>query len=329
MLGIRRREFLTILGGAATWPMAALAQRTTAPVIAVINGGARPNSRILSAFTEAIAEQGYIVGQSVVVEYHFLDGRLEVLPALAAELVRRRVAVIAAPASISGASAAKVETSIIPIVFGVGEDPVALGFVESLAHPRGNMTGINFFSQETTPKRLGLLHELVPRARRVGVLNNPSNALVSEIAMREVRKSAGAIGLSIDILEASNSQEIEAAFATLVRERIEALFVVADAYFNSRTVQFATLANRHGIATSGSSREFADAGGLMSYGTDYVEVWRQVGSYAGQILKGARPADLPVVQSTKFEFVLNLQTARALGIAIPPGVLGIADDVID
>jgi len=328
---IRRRQFIALLGGVAAWPVVARAQQTTAPVIAVISGGTRANtpSRHLSAFNAALAESGYVDGQNIVADYQFLDGRFEKLPALLAQLVRRPVAVIATPASVAAALAAKAATTTIPIVFGVNDNPVRLGLVASLALPGGNLTGMNFFGQETASKRLGLLHELVPSARRVAVLINPSNSAAAEATLREVQDAAAIIGLSIDILEASSAQEIESAFATVVRERIEAIFVVSDTYFTSRRVQFATLANRYSIAMTAFVREFVEAGGLMSYGTDLAEVWRLVGSYTGRILRGAKPADLPVVQSTRFELVINLQTARALGIAIPPGVLAIADEVIE
>ena len=266
---MKRREFITLLGGAAaTWPLAARAQQATAPVIVVLSGGTRASTppRHVSAFNAALAENGYIDGQNVVVDYQFLDGRFDTLPALLAELVRRRVAVIATPATVAATLAAKVATTTIPIVFGVNDNPVKLGLVASLARPGGNLTGMNFFGQETASKRLRLLHELVPGARRVAVLINPSNSAASETTLREVRDAAAVIGLSIDILEASSAQEIEFAFVTVVRERIGAIFVVSDTYFTSRRVQFATLANRHGIATSAFVREFVEAGGLMSYG---------------------------------------------------------------
>jgi ABC-type uncharacterized transport system substrate-binding protein len=329
---MRRREFITLIGGAAAaWPLAARAQQTTAPVIAVISGGTRANTppRHVSAFNAALADNGYIDGQNILVDYQFLDGHFDKLPALLTELVRRRVAVIATPASVAAALAAKAATGTIPIVFAVNDDPVRLGLVTSLARPGGNLTGMNFFGQETASKRLGFLHELVPGARRVAVLINPSNSAAGETTLREVQDAAAVIGLSVSILKASNAQEIESAFVTVVREGIEAIFVVSDTYFTSRRVQFATLANRHGIAMSAFLREFVEAGGLMSYGTDLAEGWRQVGSYTGQILKGAKPADLPVVQSTRFEFVINLQTARALGLTVPPTLLAIADEVIE
>jgi putative tryptophan/tyrosine transport system substrate-binding protein len=245
-----------------------------------------------------------------------------------ADLVRRRVAVIAAPGVTAAALAAKAATATIPIVFGVGDDPVRLGLVASLARPGGNATGMNIFTVEVTPKRLGLLHELVPKANRVAVLWNPNNSAATEATLREVQDAARVIGLPIDILKAGTSREIEAAFATMVRERTEALFVGTDSLFFSRRVQFATLATLHRIPTSFGVREHVEAGGLTSYGTDLAEMNRQVGAYVGRILKGAKPADLPVVQSTRFEFVINLKTAKALGLTIPETLLATADEVI-
>jgi putative ABC transport system substrate-binding protein len=263
------------------------------------------------------------------VEYHWSGGQYDRLPTLMADLVGRRVAVIATPGSTPAASAAKAATTTIPIVFAVGEDPVKLGLVSSLARPGGNATGTNVFLWEIAAKRLGLLHELVPRAVRVAVLINPANVPSAEATLRDLPEAARAIGLQIQILNASTSGEIEAAFATLVRDRADVLFVAADSFFISRRIQFATLAARHGIPAACSTREEVEAGGLMSYGTDISDMWRQVGLYAGQVLKGAKPADLPVVQSTKFEFVINLVTARALGLEVPPALLARADEVIE
>ena len=246
-----------------------------------------------------------------------------------ADLVRRRVAVIATPAGNYAAQAAKAATTTIPIVFGVGDDPVKLGLVASIARPDGNATGINFFFQEVVAKRLGLLHELVPKAVRIAVLINPANAPVAETMLREVPEAARAIGLQIQVLNASTRREIELAFATIVRDRAEAVFVAPDSFFASRRVQFVTLSTRFGIPSSHTSRDVVEAGGLMSYGADIGDMYRQVGAYTGQILKGAKPADLPVLQSTKFEFVVNLQTARALGLDIPPTLLARADEVIE
>jgi putative ABC transport system substrate-binding protein len=246
-----------------------------------------------------------------------------------ADLVRRRVAVIATPGLPAGAQAAKAATSTIPIVFGVGEDPVKLALVASVARPGGNATGINFFPVEVTAKRLGLLHDLVPKAVLIAVLVNPANAPTTEATLRDIPEAARALGLQIQLLNAKTSREIEAAFTTLVRDRVDALFVGPDGYFVSRRVQFVTLAAHHRIPAAYSNREDVEAGGLMSYGTDSLEMYHQVGTYTGQILNGAKPADLPVLQSTKFEFVINMQTARLLGIEMPNALLLVADEVID
>src|SRR6266536_1098151 len=324
-----RREFIALLGGAAaTWPLTVRAQQPALPVVGFVNAGS-PDARRAVAFPKGLNETGYVEGQNVIVEYHWLDGQFERLPSLMADLVRRRVAVIATPAGNLATLAPKAATTTIPIVFGVGEDPVKLGLVASLARPGGNATGINFFTQEILAKRLGLLHELVPKAVRVAVLVNPANAPTAEAALRDIPEAARAIGLQIQVLNASTSREIEAAFATLVRDRADALFVAPDTFCISRRVQGRTLAAHHGIAAAYSPREEVGAGGLMSYGTDTPEMWRHVGAYTGQVLKGAKPADLPVLQPTKFEFVINLQTARALGLEVPNSILLLADEVIE
>jgi len=320
-----------LLGGAVTaWPLAAHPQQAALPVIAFITGGAPEASvRRAASFRNGLSETGYVEGRNVVVEYHWLEGHYDQLPALMADLVRRGVAVIATPGSQPAALAAKAATPTIPIVFGVGEDPVKLGLVASLARPGGNATGINFFNAEVTAKRLGFLHELVPKAVRVAVLINPANASIAETTLREVEEAARATGLQIQTFNASTNREIEAAFPGLVRDRADALFVAPDANFVSRRVQFATLATHYAIPASYHSREFVEVGGLMSYGTDSLDMFRQVGVYTGQILKGAKPADLPVLQSTKFEFVINLQTARVLGIEVPNSIQLLADEVIE
>jgi putative ABC transport system substrate-binding protein len=327
----RRRAFIALLGGAAAaWPLAAGAQRAAMPVVAFVNARTPETSvRATGAFRKGLNEAGYVEGQNVTVEYHWLDGQYDRVPALMADLVRRRVDVIATPGSNTASLAAKAATAAIPIIFGVGEDPVKLGLVDSLARPGGNATGINFFSQELMSKRLGLLHELVPKAARVAVLLNPANAPSAETTLRAVPEAARAIGLQIQVLKASTSREIEAAFATLVRDRADALFIAPEGLFTTRRSQLATLAARDRIPTSCSNREMAEAGLLMSYGTDTLDTFRQAGIYAGQILKGAKPADLPVLQSTKFEFVINLQTARALGLEVPNSIQLLADEVID
>jgi ABC-type uncharacterized transport system substrate-binding protein len=328
---VKRREFITLLGGAAAaWPIAASAQQPAMPVIGFVDlGSAVASAHFAAAFRNGLNETGYSDGKNVTVEYHWLEGRYDRLPALMAELVGRRVAVIATPVSIPASLAAKAATATIPIVFGVGEDPVKLGLVANLARPGGNATGINFFVAEVVPKRLGLLRDLVPAAARIAVIANPANAATAEATLRGVEKTASTLGLQIQTFEASTSREIDAAFAAISRERADALFVAPDAFFSSRRVQFAILAARNGIPAAYSSRYYTEVGGLMSYGTDVLDRGRQVGVYAGKILNGAKPADLPVRQSTKFELVINLQTARALGLEVPPGLLTAADEVIE
>jgi putative tryptophan/tyrosine transport system substrate-binding protein len=328
---MQRREFITFLGGAAAaWPLAARAQQPALPVVGFIrDGSADASAHFVAAFRKGLNETGYVEGQNVTVEYHWLEGHYDRLPALMADLVRRQVAVIATPGTPLATLAAKAATATIAIVFGVGDDPVKLGLVASLAQPGGNATGINSFVQEVVAKRLRLLHDLVPKAVRVAVLVNPANASTAEATLRDVQQAAPTIGLQIQILNASTIGEIDAAFATFARERPDALFVAGDAFFASRRVQFATLTARDRIPSAYSVRELVEAGGLMSYGTDLANMFHQVGVYTGKILKGAKPADLAVTQATKFEFVINLQTARALGIEVPPGVLSIADEVIE
>jgi putative ABC transport system substrate-binding protein len=328
---IGRREFITLVGGAAAaWPIVARAQQPELPVVGVIDGGsADASARWVIRFRKGLNETGYVEGKNVTVEYHWLEGQYDHLPALMADLVRRRVAVIATPASPPAALAAKAATATIPIVFGVGDDPVKLGLVASLARPGGNATGINFFQQEVVAKRLRLLHDLMPKAVRVAVLVNPGNASIAESTLRDVQQAAPTLGLQIQILKASTIGEIDAAFATLAREHPDALFVAPDVFFASRRVQFATLAARDRIPAAYTNPDYIAAGGLMSYGTDVADTYHQVAVYTGSILKGAKPADLPVLQSTKFVFAINLQTARALGIEVPPGLLAIADEVIE
>jgi len=328
---IPRRDFITLLGGAAAaWPLAARAQQPAMPVIAFVSGRSLEGSmRFADAFRKGLNEAGYVEGQNVTVEYYWLDGQYDRLPSLMADLVRRRVAVIASPGSNPAALAAKAATTTIPIVFGVGEDPVKLGLVASLARPGGNATGINFFVAEVLAKRLGLLHQLVPKAVRIAVLVNPANASTAEATLRDIPEAARAIGLQIQVLNASTSREIEAAFATLARDRAEALYVAADGFFTSRRVQFATLAMRYAVPMAHSARETVEAGGLMSYGTDIGDMYHRVGVYTGRVLKGAKPADLPVLQATRFEFVINLQTARALGLEVPNSIQLLADEVIE
>jgi putative ABC transport system substrate-binding protein len=329
---MRRRSFITLLGGAtAAWPPAVRAQQPQMPVIGVVNVGGSANvfAHLLAAFRKGLGETGYVEGQNVMVEYHYTEVQYERVPALMADLVRRRVAVIATIGHSEPALAAKAATATIPIVFAVGQDPVGLGLVASLARPGGNLTGINFFTQEVTAKRLGLLHELVPKAVRVAVLINSASAAGAETTMRDVQEAARVLGLQIQILNANTIREIDAAFATLAREPADALFVAPDTFFASRSVQFATLAAHNRIPAAYTNRDYVAAGGLMSSGTNFTDTNRQVGIYTGSILKGAKPADLPVVQSTRFEFVINLGTARALGIEVPPSLLAITDEVIE
>jgi putative tryptophan/tyrosine transport system substrate-binding protein len=326
---MRRREFIAAIGGAAAaWPLAARAQPAL-PLVAFINGGtADGQAARLAGFHKGLSEAGYVEAQNVTIEYHWLEGHYERLSALLSGLVQRRVAVIA---TLDTASAlpAKSATATIPIVFAAAEDPVALGLVASLSHPAGNATGVNFFTYEINAKRLGLLHELLPKATRFAVLLNPANVAAAKGTLKTVKAAADGLGLEVLFLNASTPAEIDAAFAALARERVEALFIAGDGFFTSRTVQLATLAMRDRIPASYAAREMVQAGLLMSYGTSFVDAWRQVGIYTGSILKGASPADLPVLQSTKFEFVLNLQTARSLGLDISPMLLARADEVIE
>jgi putative tryptophan/tyrosine transport system substrate-binding protein len=329
-IGIGRRQFISALGGAAVgWPLVAGAQQPALPVVGFVrDGSADADARNVAAFRKGLNEAGYVEGQNVTVEYHWLEGQYDRQPALLADLVRRQVAVIASLGT-GIALAAKAATATIPIVFSVGDDPVRLGLVASLARPGGNATGINFFVNEVTAKRLRLLHDLVPKAVRIAVLLNPANAMVAESTLREVQNAAPTIGLQIQILNASTIGEIDAALTTLARERSDALLVAGDAFLTSRRVQIATLTARDRIPTAYAIRDPVVAGGLMSYGTDIADAIQQAGIYTGKILKGTKPADLPVLQSTKFEFVINLQTARALGIEVPQNVLSIADEVIE
>jgi putative ABC transport system substrate-binding protein len=331
VIDIGRRQFMSALGGAAAaWPLAAHAQQPAMPVVGVVNSGsANAFAPGVAVFRKGLNEAGYFEGQNVTVEDHWLEGRYDRLPALMADLVRRQVAVIATTGNVPAALAAKAATATIPIVFGTGEDPVQLGLVESLARPGGNATGINYFLNEVIAKRLRLLHDLVPKAVHIAVLVNPANAPSAASTLREVQEAAPTIGLQTWILNATTIGEIDAAFATLARERPDALFVAPDGFFTSRAVQFATLTARDRIPAAYAVRELVAAGGLMSYGTDLADMFHLVGVYTGKILNGAKPADLPVLQSTKFEFVINLQTARALGIEVPSGVLSVADEVIE
>jgi putative tryptophan/tyrosine transport system substrate-binding protein len=328
---IGRRDFITALGGmAAAWPLAARAQQPAIPVIGWLHAGSPESSaNRVAAFRRGLNETGYFEGQNVAVEYRWAEGRYQRFPELAAELVRRQVSVIVTPGNPVAANAAKAATSTIPIVFAIGGNPVEYGLVASLARPGGNVTGINFFVTELAAKRLGLLRELLLTAARVGVLVNPANPPTAQSTVRDVQTAADDIGLQVHILNASTIREIDAAYTSLVRQRADALLVAGDGFFNSRRVQLAMLAVRHAIPATYSAREYAEAGGLMSYGTNFADTDRQVGIYTGRILKGAKPADLPVLQSTKFELVINLQAARMLGLEVPPLLLARADEVIE
>jgi putative tryptophan/tyrosine transport system substrate-binding protein len=327
---MRRREFIAGLGGAvATGPVMAQAQQPPRPLVGFLNGGAANAAASYStAFRKGLGDTGYVDGQNVTVEYHWLEGRYDRLPALMDDFARRRVAVIAIPGSTPAVVAAKTATATIPIVFGVGDDPVKLGLVASFARPGGNATGVNFFSQEVAAKRLGLLRELVPTAVRIAVLVNPSNDTNAETALT-LQEAARVIGLQAHVLKAGTSREIDGAFDALARDRVDALLVAGDSFLASRRVQLVTLTARDRIPTVYVDRDTVAAGGLMSYGTDIADMYRQVGVYTGNILKGAKPADLPVVQSTRFLLVINLQTARLLGIEVPPTLLATADEVIE
>jgi putative ABC transport system substrate-binding protein len=325
---MRRRQFLTLLGGATAWPLAARAQQAAMPVIGLIDAAsAADRSDVMVAFREALAEAGYIEGQNVAIEYRWAEGRFDRLPELATDLVRRRVSVIVTPATTAAALAAKAATATIPIVFGVGGDPVQLGLVASLNRPGGNATGLNFFTIELMAKRMQLLRELVPAAKRVAVLINPTDRSF-EMTLRDVE--AAAIGQQVVAIEAATGREIDAAFESLEREKVaDALFVSGGAFFTMRRAQLAILAARYALPATYSQRLFVEVGGLMSYGTSFADNWRQVGLYTGRVLKGAKPADLPVSQSTKFELVINLNTARALRLEVPPTLLARADEVIE
>jgi putative ABC transport system substrate-binding protein len=324
---MQRREFIALLGtAAAALPFGAHAQQPAVRAVAFINGGSPITSaRYAAAFRTGLKESGYLEGENVTVDYEWLEGHYDRVPSLMTELVRRNVAVIVTPGSNVAALAAKSATATIPIIFGVGGDPVRLGLVASLKQPGGNATGVNIFNEEVIGKRLRLLHDLVPKAVRVGVLVNPANPTTTQTTLREVQKAAPAIGLRIQILNASTSGDIEAVFEN---KHFDALFVGADGFFNSRRVQFAILAARERIPVVFPDSSYVEVGGLMSYGTNVAEMYRRVGRYTGRVLSGTKPADLPVTTFTKFELVINAETARVLHIKVPPAVLTVADEMV-
>jgi putative ABC transport system substrate-binding protein len=327
----RRREFITLLGGAAAaWPLAARAQQRSMPVIGLLDQRAPEElTDRLRRFREGLAEAGFVEGRNVSIDYRWAENKPERMPELVADLVRRQVAVIATTSGIVSASATKAATSTIPIVFIVGEDPVGLGLVASLARPGGNLTGINWFAIEVIAKRLELLHKLTPAAARVAVLINPTSTEYSNATVAQAGAAVRSLGLQIQVLEASSIREINATFATFARDKPDALFVNSDPLFNGRRTQLVNLASRHAVPASYPARDYVEAGGLMSYGANIADTWRQAAVYAGRILKGAKPADLPVVQSSKFELVINAQTATMLDLTVPPELLTLADDVIE
>jgi putative tryptophan/tyrosine transport system substrate-binding protein len=324
---IRRREFMTLLGGAATWPVAARAQQTL-PVIGYLSTrSANDSVKPLAAFRQGLKEADYIEGRNAAIEFRWADGQYDRLPALAADLVRRQVAVIVAAAA-PAAVTAKAATAMIPIVFEAGVDPVALGLVASLNRPGGNATGVASLNTEVEPKRLELLHELVPKATIVAILSNPTNPS-AEIRLKGIEAAARSLGLQLYIMPASSEKEIDAAFAAMIQKGVSALMIAPDPFFNGRSDQLAELALRHSLPAIYQYREFAAAGGLMSYGGSVTDNYRLIGAYAGRILKGAKPSDLPVQQATKVELILNLKTAKALGLTVPPALLARADQVIE
>jgi putative ABC transport system substrate-binding protein len=329
MRDLNRRWVIGLVGGAVAWPLAAHAQQPAMPVIGLLETTAPDtNADRLRAFRQGLKDTGYVEGENVAIEYRWADNQIDRLPVLAAELVHRRAAVIVA-SSPAPAFAAKAATTTVPIVFMVAGDPVKLGLVASLNRPGGNLTGINFFSFEVAAKRLELLRELVPRAGRVALLINPANAAIAESTLQDVEAAARTMGLQIQVLKADTIPEIDAAFATFAHERPDALFTSSSPFFSSRRVQLTQLATRHAVPATYGNRQFAEVGGLMSYGTSLPDTYRQVGVYTGRILQGAKPADLPVVQSTKFELVINASTARMLGLTVPDKLLAVADEVIE
>jgi putative tryptophan/tyrosine transport system substrate-binding protein len=326
---MRTREFMTLLSGVSAWPLVARAQQAAMPVVGLINAGVPEPAAAycVTAFRQGLSEAGYVEGKSVAIEYRWAEGRYDLIPELVADLLRRQVAIIATPGSTDAALAAKAATSVVPIVFADGEDPVKLGLVASLARPGGNVTGIAVPATELDGKRMRLLRELVPAATSIGVLLNRSRPAF-DVQSKDIQEAAHAVKQEVRILQASSEHEIGFAFAVAAAWRPGALVVPPDAFFNSRREQLVALAQSHAIATIYDNRAFVAAGGLMSYGS-FADGYRETGIYAGRILRGEKPADLPVTQPTKFEFVINLKTAKALGIEVPQTLLATADEVME
>ena len=330
MPALRRREFITLLGGAAAaWPLAARAQQPAMPVVGFLQTGSpEATASLVTAFRQGLSESGYVEGRNVAIDYRWAQNETARLPELAAELVRSRVAVIAAPGGIAPALVAKAATTTIPIVFSTGADPVEIGLVASLNRPGGNVTGISYMNVELGAKRLGLLHELLPGAARFALLVDP-NSSVTASTVADVQAAAAIIGRQIEVLAAGTNSEIDASFASRAHQRLDALLVNPMPLFYDRRVQILTLAARHAVPTIYPAREWAEAGGMMSYGSSFADQYRQTGIYTGRILKGEKPADLPVLRATKFELVINLHTAKAIGVEVPPTLLARADEVIE
>jgi putative ABC transport system substrate-binding protein len=327
---MRRRDFIAVLWGASAWPLSAPAQQHALPVVGLVSlASADAFADNMHSFHKGLGETDYVEGRNVLIEYHWLDGHHDGVPALMADLVRRRVAVITIPGTTAITIAAKAATSTVPIVFFVGDDPVKLGLVERQASPGGNATGVNYIVGDAVAQRLAFLHELLPKAVRIAVLTNPANAAATEALLTRLEEGARSLGLQIAVLRASTAAEIDTAFDTLRREGHDALFVAPDTFFSSRRTQFAAVANRERIPACYSDRETVAAGGLMSCGINYSDIFRQVGLYTGKILGSAKPADLPVVQTSRFEFAINRRTAKLLGIAVPTQLIAVADEVIE
>jgi len=326
---MRRREFITLLGSAAAWPFAARAQQPTMPVIGFMSGRSPEDSmHLVTAFRQGLSEAGFVEGQNIAIEYRWGLGQYDRMPALAADLVNRRVAVLVGVGGDISALAAKRATSTIPIVFGTGSDPIKAGMVESLSRPGGNATGYSLLTNQMEPKRLSMLHDLMPGAAVIGVLLNP-NFPPAARQLQDIEEAARTIGQRLFVSKASNDVELSAAFTSLVQQQVGALLVAADPYFDTRRDQIIAFAKQNRLPAIYQFREYAVAGGLISYGPSITDMYRQAGIYTARILKGAKPADLPVVQPTKFDFVINLKTAKALGLIVPPGLLNAADEVIE